>query len=172
MRQWPWVLIAVSVLIIVGSSRPLLGPADWAGLGQWVGGLGAGAAVIAAMWLAGAESRHERAREAERLRVQAYYVKADWKSDEESRGFHPIKVENSGIDPMLNVRVVAVHTNEGPSRPPLEVVAKSDCPVLLPHEIWTVDWQTGKDLSDVLVRLYVAPMNRIEITYEDLAGGR
>ncbi|MBB1153951.1 hypothetical protein [Amycolatopsis dendrobii] len=173
MRRWPWLLIAAAVVVVVVSSRPLLGSADWAGLGQWVGGVGAFAAVVAALWLAGAESRHERAREAERSRIQAYYVKADWETGREQGQLPPISVRHAGAEPMVNVRVVAVHTNRPPSRPPLKVVANTDCPVLLPGEPWHVEWRLARvDLGDAIVALYCASTSKIEIAYEDLAGGR
>ncbi|MBN9741274.1 hypothetical protein DMP23_09165 [Amycolatopsis sp. A1MSW2902] len=173
MRRWPWLLIAASVVLIVASLRPLLGSADWAGLGQWVGGAGALAAVVAALWLAGAESRHERAREAERSRIQAYYVKAEWAAGRLEGELPPILVRHSGTEPMVNVRIVAVHSSGPPSRPPLKADANTDCPVLLPGEPWHVEWRLArKDLGDTAIAHYCSSASRIEIAYEDLAGGR
>jgi hypothetical protein len=49
---WPVLLMAGSTLVISSSSRLLIGSVDWAGLGQWVGGVGSIAAAGVAVWIA------------------------------------------------------------------------------------------------------------------------
>ncbi|MGW5721590.1 hypothetical protein ACWEVP_35825 [Amycolatopsis sp. NPDC003865] len=76
----PWYLLAGAagaVLVLIGT-RAWLGPDDWAGLGQWVGGLGAFYAAWAALRIARDEVGRESQREAERQRVHAYFVSGSW----------------------------------------------------------------------------------------------
>ncbi|MEV6648657.1 hypothetical protein [Amycolatopsis sp. NPDC051371] len=157
-------------MIIIGL-RAWLGTDDWAGLGQWVGGLGAFYAALVALQIARDEAGRENRREAERLRVQAYYVRAAWvhvgKPPHRVLG---VKVENAGSEPVLDVQVVASH--KGDEVLPL-VVKDSPKHVLLPAHRWFPNWNA--DTSEIpvsVMAMLVATPAELEIAFTDLGGMR
>jgi hypothetical protein len=176
-RPVTWTLVVLGSVAILVGSRWLLDPGDWAGLGQWVGGLGAFVAAGAALRIASAEVRRERARDAERLRVHAYYVSGRWAPVKAFDHIdYKLEVRNGGTEPVLNVELVAVHVagQTGPMR--VKVTAdKGTCRVLLPGESWRPrDWRSvSEDLRTTMLSDFVTgPDGEVEITFEDLGGTR
>ncbi|UOX90438.1 hypothetical protein MUY14_07385 [Amycolatopsis sp. FBCC-B4732] len=108
--------------------RVWLGTNDWAGLGQWVGGLGAFYAAWAALRIARDEAGRENRRENERLRVHAYFVSGSWtysdvvhvgtnNGEQRLENKRPtMKIENVGTDPVTDVAVVATNWLAGGER--------------------------------------------------------
>lgn len=168
-RRGP-IVMAVSAVIIGLSSQPLIGTDGWAGLGQWVGGLGALAAAWVALDIAKQEASRENRRDAERSRVQAYYVKIS-QTETGGRGVH-LKVENQGNQPIVNVDAVALHIHGDAG----EVVVPCSVPdgrrdVLLredfPWEPWI--WPDNDDLDGTVEQMRLANGRvEIEIVFEDL----
>ncbi|MFD9892733.1 hypothetical protein ACFWY9_25600 [Amycolatopsis sp. NPDC059027] len=148
-----------SVAVLCGT-RWWLGTNDWAGLGQWVGGLGALVAAGTALYIANRDLRRELAREAERVRVHAYYVEAKILFPQQSMQVPRVAVVNAGTEPVLNVRLMMVH-RANPSSSPVEIDGESECPVLLPDEPWTNSLTVFPEEGDT-----------VEIAYDDLAGTR
>jgi hypothetical protein len=170
---------AVSILILVGT-REWLGPVDWSGLGQWVGGVGAFVATGAALYIASGESRRERVREVQRFRINAHYISASWVYDTtiDWRGTESkdmiLEVRNVGAEPVLNVNIIAVHVHGRTTEYPVDLaVDKGPCHVLLPKEPWRPDWRTEpRSLETHLVARFMGPAGSVEITFEDLGGTR
>lgn len=171
LSRWPLALIAFSSLLMLVSARFAFGAADWAGLGQWVGGLGAFAAAWVALVIANREVRRDRAKEAARVRAHAYYVKAKITFTTGGRG-PGIEVINSGSDPVLNVRLMTIH-RANPSLPDMNLLPRNyECPVLVPREPWTFPLTgSGAGGSFVTNELPKAE-DSVEIVYDDLAGTR
>ncbi|MFD6073532.1 hypothetical protein, partial [Amycolatopsis lurida] len=77
---------------------------SWAGLGQWVGGIGALAAAWAALRIARKEALRQHGQEVDRLRMHAYYITASWVMVDFNN--QRIEVRNGGSEPVLDVEVV------------------------------------------------------------------
>ncbi|QYN26697.1 hypothetical protein [Amycolatopsis sp. DSM 110486] len=154
-------------------TRFWLGTDDWAGLGQWVGGLGSLAAVVAALRIAGAETRRERAREAERVRLHPYYISGQW--DEVVEGLNSkwhLVVTNRGTDPVVDVELLTLRGLNASAPYSLRIgMSKS---VLLPGEVWEpplyrLPGDVQIAISDEMRQL---DMMEAEIVFRDLYGGR
>lgn len=171
LSHWPLVLVVFSGLLMLVSARFAFGAADWAGLGQWVGGLGAFAAAWVALAISNREVRRDRVKEAARVRTHAYYVKA--KITFSTGGLGPaVEVINSGTDPVLNVRLMKIH-RVNPSLPDINLLpGDHERPVLIPHEPW-ITRLTGSGPSGAFVaNEFPETGDSVEIVYDDLAGTR
>lgn len=169
-RRGP-IVMACSLAIIGLSSQPFIGTDGWAGLGQWVGGLGALGAAWVALDIAKKEASRENAREAERARVQGYYVKASHtQTNGDSVHLH---VVNQGDQPIVNVEPLALHIHSEAG----EVVVPCSVPdgrrdVLLredfPWEPWISLSNDGdSDGTAELMRLANGRVE-VEIAFEDV----
>jgi hypothetical protein len=174
-RLVTWAVVVLGAIVILVGSRWLLGPGDWAGLGQWVGGLGAFAAAWAALRIANGEVRRERVRDAERLRVHAHYVSGRViQVDTLTRNYLAAEVRNRGTEPVLNVELVEIHVGTPePSQAVRIKVDKGKFPVLIPGETWRPIWAMDPDDSrTALFGQFAQAGDEVEITFEDLGGTR
>jgi len=166
LTTWRFLVFAI---VIVAASRLVLGTNDWAGLGQWVGGLGALYAAGVALYIATGETRRERAREDERLRTHAYYIRAEFATKTMLAERTRIQITNTGSDPVRDVRPVALHPRDHPSRPLLAIQPDNGPCVVLPGEPAVVPWgpKTAVDIPEGAAPHYFAGL--IEIEYRDLS---
>ncbi|MFD8496319.1 hypothetical protein [Amycolatopsis sp. NPDC059657] len=164
-KQWPILLVAASTILIVVSFRFLLGATDWAGLGQWVGGLGAFFAAWAALDIAKGEARRENAREAERLAIQTYYVSGAY-GGTTTEGRARVVVDNHSTEPILNVEFVKVHSDTYGPVECSRFVERTD--VLLPGKQWGLWVIPAKAPLSIMSSGHV----EIEIEFNDLGGTR
>ncbi|OXM59129.1 hypothetical protein [Amycolatopsis vastitatis] len=152
---WPRVLMIVSIVVVAVSLQPLLGTDGWAGLGQWAGGLGALFAAWAALRIAKGEARRENDREADRLRVQAYYVYAEMTSEAVPNGWQ-VRVTNASQQPILGVMVTGLQRSTTTGVQVMVCKQDGQSPaVLLPGQPWET-WVTSKHnaITDEFVRLW------------------
>ncbi|MFI6304290.1 hypothetical protein ACIBCH_20665 [Amycolatopsis thailandensis] len=160
--------LVFALVVMIGTRYWPFGndPNSWAGLGQWVGGIGALAAAWAALRIARKEARRENERDAETRRVAAYYVQGSHGGVTAENRVNQT-VRNEGSEPVVNVDVVALHVV---GHPPVKVrQPRGRKDVLLPGNPW---------------RLWVSPVENeypsglgagttlTEIEFEDLAGTR
>ncbi|MFF4600146.1 hypothetical protein [Amycolatopsis sp. NPDC001319] len=168
-RARTWVIIAcVAAVAVTVGTRFWLGTDDWAGLGQWVGGLGSLAAVVAALWLAGAETRRERVREAERVRLHPYFVSGQWEdAGDGRRRSWELVVTNRGTDPVVDVEVLTLRTRNSPRVIPIGL-SKA---VLLPSERWEVPLNRlpGDVQVSISHRMGELDQTDVEIAFRDLS---
>lgn len=171
-----WQLLAggaVAVLAMFGL-RAWLGATDWAGLGQWIGGLGAFAAAWVALRIAGDESRREKAREAERRYINAHYVSAGWTTAVlDGKPTQVLEIRNTGSEPVRHVDAVAVHVQNSSMTEVRLQMKPGPRNVLLPDDPWHPEWQTDPtNIEATLVARFLGPGGDVEITFEDLGGQR
>ncbi|MFG1642649.1 hypothetical protein ACGFMK_20350 [Amycolatopsis sp. NPDC049252] len=174
-RKSTWAIFATIAFISLATYalRKWLSSGDWAGLGQWFGGLGALIAAWVALRIASDERRREGRRDAERLRVQAYYIVGGVVASDGSRGVQ-VFVRNTGPEPVVNVDIVALHVDGRSDNLIVECApTAARRHVLLPGEEWQT-WvkPTKEDLtSDLLLKVMdVGPVP--EFTFDDLAETR
>jgi hypothetical protein len=168
---WPRLLIIVSAVLVSVSLQPLIGTDGWAGLGQWVGGLGAFFAAWAALRIAKDEAGRENQREVDRLRTQAYYVVAEITLGSAPQGFH-VCVTNEATDPILDLQVVGLRRNVE-SRGQLMLCNTDGEPpeVLLPGDKWET-WLTPKDHAADNDTINTWVNAKVYIKFRDLAQTR
>ncbi|WP_145926609.1 hypothetical protein [Amycolatopsis orientalis] len=172
-RKSTWaILVTVAfVLGVIWLLHRWLNVNDWAGLGQWFGGLGALVAAWVALRIASDERRRERSQEIERLKVQAFYVT----SIVTGGTYEGVKVviRNASTEPVVNVSIITFHLRTNTQTVleewvPNEVIRL----VLLPEEKWNCLLNSPRlDLPvlDEVSRLTsLAP--QAEIEFEDLNG--
>ncbi|MDS0134659.1 MULTISPECIES: hypothetical protein [unclassified Amycolatopsis] len=109
-RKSTWAIFGTIafVVLVTYTLRRWLSPGDWAGVGQWFGGLGALIAAWVALRVASDERRRESRRDAERLRVQAFYIVGGLAGSEGSNGVQ-VFVRITRHEPVVNIDVVALH---------------------------------------------------------------
>ncbi|MFF1615663.1 hypothetical protein ACFVYA_48705 [Amycolatopsis sp. NPDC058278] len=169
-RRGP-IVMAVSGVILGLSLQPFIGTDGWAGLGQWVGGLGALFAAWAALRIAKEEAGRENQREVDRLRTQAYYVVAEITLGSAPQGFH-VRVTNESTDPVLDIRVVGLVRDAAARDQVLFCKPDGEPPdVLLPGQPWET-WLTPSAFevdSDMIGRWVDA---KVLLRFRDLARSR
>ncbi|RSN26511.1 hypothetical protein DMC63_01360 [Streptomyces sp. WAC 05977] len=173
-RTWRLLAGAAIAVLVMFGLRAWLGATDWAGLGQWIGGLGAFAAAVVALRVAGDESRREAEREAEKRFINAHYVSASWVVVEvDGERQQLLEIRNKGIEPVRHVDAVAVHLkNHTVSVVRLEM-SLGPQNVLLPNEPWHPPWKTNPaNFGTTAAARFLGPGGDVEITFEDLGGQR
>ncbi|MET9000685.1 hypothetical protein [Amycolatopsis sp. NPDC004169] len=174
-RKSTWAIFGTIafVVLVTYALRRWLSPGDWAGVGQWFGGLGALIAAWVALRIASDERRRESRRDAERLRVQAFSIVGGVAGSEGSNGVQ-VFVRNTGPEPVVNIDVVALHVIGRSETFVVECAPTSERrQVLLPGEEWRT-WvkPTNEDLtSELLLKVMdVGPVP--EVVFDDLAATR
>lgn len=165
-RSVVWIVVSsiVSVAVIV-VTRLVFSKEVWAGLGQWVGGVGALFAAGVALWVSHQETRHRQSAEFKAARAAAHFVVATWEEG-------CLTVQNHGSEPVTQLRVVALHPPAN-SRALFATLELFVGPVFLPQgvwkkPVWTATTGAGQE-EDSRVWLR-AELYEIEIEFQDLAG--
>lgn len=170
------IVMAVSAVIFGVSLQPFIGTDGWAGLGQWVGGLGALVAAWVALDIAGREARHREEADAHQDFVRANFITVTAKDD------GTVHVRNLGTEPVLAVNVTAYRRYPSSDRPvePIPLIGLS-IPVLMPEALGDVEknihitWDVNPVEADSMWRkdrLLTEHPGLIEIEYTDLRGNR
>ncbi|WP_410659483.1 hypothetical protein [Amycolatopsis sp. lyj-112] len=97
-----WLLLVGGVVgaIAIFGFRVWLEPGDWAGLGQWVGGLGALAAALVALDIARRETVHREQADAHEDFVRATFITS------RTEGGQVLVISNRGPEPVVDVLVL------------------------------------------------------------------
>lgn len=173
-RRGP-IVMAVSIVVMGLSSQPFFGTDGWAGLGQWVGGIGALAAAWVALNIAGREARHREEADAHQEFVRANFIMSALESN------RTVLVRNLGTEPVLSVQVAAYRPS--PQLNGLAVSIPLNRPtvdVLMPESLRDVDknihltWDVdpADDSGFTKERLLAEVPGQIEIEFTDLRGNR
>jgi hypothetical protein len=166
-------LIIVTLAALGFSSWRGMTTEQWAGLGQWVGGIGAFFAAVVAVRIANSgarrEQRREDDREQRRLKAHAHYISAAWNDVIVGQSVR-VAVVHNGTEPVLNVDIVGVHRDRDFCVAALRSLGPEQ-PVLLPDEHWRPEVQmVGQEVGAKALEELIGPDTYIEITFEDLNG--
>ncbi|MDT7802780.1 MAG: hypothetical protein QOI78_6213 [Actinomycetota bacterium] len=174
-RRGP-VVMAVSAVVMGLSLQPFIGTDGWAGLGQWVGGLGALVAAWVALNIAGREARHREEADAHQDFVRANFIVTTVDNGH-------VRVRNLGAEPVLAVQVTAYRRYPS-SDLPVEPILLNGPPVevLMPDRLgegtnqvelpWNVDPVRADTVMWQKERMLTEHPGLIEIEYTDLRGNR
>lgn len=175
-RRGP-IVMAVSAVVVGVSLQPLIGTDGWAGLGQWVGGLGALVAAWVALDIAGREARHREEADAHQDFVRANFIVAARNPD------GALFVRHIGPEPVLALQVTAYRRFPSGDLP-VEPIPLTGLPVdvLMPdrpgegsNQIqlpWDVDPVRADTVLWQKERMLREHPGLIEIEYTDLRGNR
>jgi hypothetical protein len=121
------IVMAVSAVVFGLSLQPFIGTDGWAGLGQWVGGLGALVAAWVALDIAGREARHREEADAHQDFVRANFITIEREGDE-------VVVSNRGTEPVTMILLTAYQRHPYSAGPPPEPIPLLGVPaeILMP----------------------------------------
>ncbi|MEU0788471.1 hypothetical protein ABZ342_00300 [Amycolatopsis sp. NPDC005961] len=166
----------IGLLVMIGTRYwPFGDDSDsWAGLGQWMGGFGAFSAAWAALRIARKEVTRANRREAERARVQAFYVKVS-QLQTTDQGVR-VQVENRGDTPIIDVDVVAIHIHlpSEDRRVPCAATGGKRSVLLREDGLWEPwAWPADGEVDETIAAMTASNGNtEIEIEFNDVGGTR
>ncbi|MEA5366087.1 hypothetical protein VA596_41625 [Amycolatopsis sp., V23-08] len=175
-RRGP-IIMAISTVIIGLSLQPFIGTDGWAGLGQWVGGLGALFAAWVALDIAGREARHREEADAHQDFVRANFVTVNMNPEGD------VFVRNIGTEPILALQVTAYqrHPNSDVPVDPIPLIGIGE-DILMPERPGEgstqvkLTWQVHPLEADTVLwqkeRMLKEHPGNIVIEYTDLRGNR
>ncbi|MFF5097788.1 MULTISPECIES: hypothetical protein [Actinosynnema] len=166
----------VTLALVLGIAAAILveWPFDadgWAALGQWVGGLGAFAAVAVALGIASRDRRDGDRRERDAARSRAFLVTTSFRAE-------GVVVTNHGPEPVTRLVVPALHSQAGVLTADDAGIPVRQLDMLLPGQSWTAPWPKPREqdvkiavITHVLRELDDDPAAvRAEVHWSDLGG--
>ncbi|WP_143760856.1 hypothetical protein [Actinosynnema mirum] len=168
-------LLVIGTLLAVTAavrSQWLLDVDGWAALGQWVGGLGAFAAVAAALWIASRDRRAADLRDQEAARSHAFLVVATCTDQ-------GVLVVNHGPEPVTRLVVPKLHSQQvGELIVDDMQIAVRQKDMLLPGESWIAPYprpderEWRQEVKTHMIRVMDDDPDavRAEVHWSDLGG--
>ncbi|MFJ9785409.1 hypothetical protein ACIRSS_37955 [Amycolatopsis sp. NPDC101161] len=162
-RIYGYASAAAVVVLIVYFTHSWLGSTDWAGLGQWIGGLGAFYAAAVALKISGREARDRAKAEAREDFMRANFVVCHHQNG-------VLVISNRSREPVTDVVLTAYHLGE--RRQPMDSAKRE---LLLPAvEPYThqFEYKPAHGMSDDEVLRLLGQGAEMEFEFTDLHGNR